>query len=113
MIRTQQEYKRAMTQIAREREMLEVNRKALAKQGFNRDKIERSLASMIGIHLGYVEEVKVYQEAKKGHIIPVTNLTQIGRTLIALRIASGWNQRQLAKSRRRQNHHRLSILLHQ
>ena len=47
-------------------------------------------------HEGMIEEVEWYERVKRGDIATISQLTRVGRILIALRIASGLSQKELA-----------------
>lgn len=51
---------------------------------------------MKSFHLQLVEEVQSYERLKRGDLDEIMNLHGIGRALVALRIALGLTQRELA-----------------
>ena len=50
----------------------------------------------MSFHLQLREEVEWYESVRRGEFQAVTSLQDIGRLLIALRIASGMSQRDMA-----------------
>ena len=57
----------------------------------------RSLAPMIAFYQQLIEERMWYENVKRKKLNIISNLNEIGRLLIALRIASGLTQKDLAK----------------
>jgi DNA-binding XRE family transcriptional regulator len=97
MIRNEAEYKEAVQRLTDERTRLEAHRLALAKAGLNKAEIKRAMDPLRSFHLQLEEEVEAYERLKRGDLGELENLHGLGRTLVALRIALGLTQRQLAE----------------
>lgn len=97
MIRTQQEYEEALRRHQRDREVIEMQQQELSQQGFTEEEIARVMEPLLTFRDQLTEEIFWYEGVQRHTIPPTKRLTEIGRLLIAARIASGLNQRQLAK----------------
>ncbi len=97
MIRTDREYNKLIKQMAQKKELIAKQRKTLAIQGLSGKEIEKALAPTISFSNQFVEELEFYRKLKKGVLPPVDSFESIGRALMALRIAKGLTQRELAQ----------------
>ena len=79
MIRNEREYKQALSRLENDRKVLEAQRRALAESGLSE------------------EEVEWYERVRRREFAVFHDVRDIGRTLIALRIANGMSQRELAE----------------
>ena len=61
------------------------------------DEIKRVIDPMESFHLQLKEEVESYERLKRGEFDELENLRGLGHLLIALRIAQGISQRELAR----------------
>lgn len=96
MIRNETEYKEAVARLKAERERLDEHRRRLKDTGLSVDEIKRVVDPMESFHLQLVEEVESYERLKRGEFGELYNLRGLGHMLIALRIARGLSQRELA-----------------
>lgn len=97
MIRNEGEYKEAVHRLGEERKRLASQRAALAKAGLSKTEIKRAMDPFRSFHLQLAEEVEAYERLKRGDLGELLNLHGLGRTLVALRIALGLTQRELAQ----------------
>lgn len=97
MIRSETEYKGAVTRLADERTRLDEQRARLQQTGLSEDEIKRVADPMESFHLQLKEEVESYERLKRGEFEELENLRGFGHLLISLRIAKGISQRELAK----------------
>lgn len=97
MIRNEAEYKEAAQRLEDERKRLSDHRVALTKAGLSKTEIKRVMDPLRSFHLQLEEEVAAYERLKRGDLGELENLHGLGRTLVALRIALGLTQRQLAE----------------
>lgn len=97
MIRNEAEYQEASARLAQERKRLAEHRARLTQTGLAEDEIQRVIDPMESFHLQLEEEVESYEKLKRGEFEEVENLHGLGRLLIALRIAQGISQRELAR----------------
>lgn len=96
MIRNESEYQEAVRRLQEERERLNDHKQRLENMGLAEDEVKRAIDPLRSFHAQLGEEVESYERLKRGDIAELTNLHGIGHTLIALRIARGITQRELA-----------------
>lgn len=96
MIRNETEYQQAVARIDAERIRLQEHSQAWKAQGFSEAQILKLRQPLESFHLQLVEEVESYERLKRGQFDDLLNLHGLGQTLIGLRIARGFTQRQLA-----------------
>src|SRR5689334_13516193 len=72
-------------------------RQQLRALGMDDHEIERAMQPVVSFHEQLKEEVETYERILRGDVRPIENLSEIGRLLIALRIAAGLSQRDLAQ----------------
>lgn len=97
MIRNEREYKEALSRLEKDRKVLEAQRRALAATGMSEEEVERGLGPMLSFHAQLEEEVEWYERVRRREFAVSHDVRDIGRTLIALRIANGLSQRELAE----------------
>ena len=97
MIRNETEYKEAVASLAEERNRLGEHRSRLKESGLTDDEIKRVIDPMESFHLQLKEEVESYERLKRGEFDELVNFRGFGHLLIALRIAQGLSQRDLAR----------------
>jgi DNA-binding XRE family transcriptional regulator len=96
MIKTDAAYNAAVRRLKDDRAHLEAKRKALFSEGLSSEQVDRVLEPETSFFLQLHEEVEWYESVRRGDFQAATNLQDVGRLLIALRIASGLSQRELA-----------------
>lgn len=97
MIRNEAEYKEAVKRLEAERKRLSEHKARLQKAGLTPAQSKHALDPMKSFHLQLAEEVESYERLKRGDIGELKNLHGLGRALVAVRIARGLTQRELAK----------------
>ncbi len=97
MIRNESEYQEATRRQREELERLDLHRGRLVAAGLTADEVERALDPLRSFHLQLAEEIESYERLRRGDLGELVNLHGLGRTLIALRIARGLTQRELAE----------------
>jgi hypothetical protein len=97
MIRSEAEYQEAVARLAEERRRLGEQRKRLRAMGLSEAEVKRGVDPMLAFHLRLAEEVESYERLRRGELGELWNLHGLGRTLVALRIARGLTQRELAE----------------
>lgn len=97
MIRNENEYQEAVRRLGEERERLVEQRKRLEEMGLAAEEVKRVLDPLSSFHEQLAEEVESYERLKRGEMGELRNLHGLGRTLVALRIALGITQRELAE----------------
>jgi ribosome-binding protein aMBF1 (putative translation factor) len=96
MIRNETEYTQAVRRIGEERERLAEHEARLAAMKLRPAEVKRALDPLRSFHDQLVEEVESYERLKRGDLAEVMNLHGLGQALVALRIALGLSQRELA-----------------
>jgi ribosome-binding protein aMBF1 (putative translation factor) len=97
MIRNDNEYREAVARLTAEQQRLTEHRKRLRAAGLSADEVRRVIDPMESFHLQLREEVVAYERLKRGEFDEMDNLRGLGQMLIALRIAQGVSQRELAR----------------
>ncbi len=97
MIRSESEYKEAVQRLAEEKKRLTEHRARLKEAGLSKEEIKRVIDPMESFHLQLREEVESYERLKRQEFDELDNLLGLGHLLIALRIAQGISQRELAR----------------
>jgi DNA-directed RNA polymerase specialized sigma subunit len=97
MIKTESEYVKAVKKIEEERSRIEAEQARLAKEGVPEDLIHLAIDPLASFAMQLEEEVRFYEDIKRGVFPKVHNLSGLGRLLIALRINRGIQQKELAK----------------
>jgi ribosome-binding protein aMBF1 (putative translation factor) len=97
MIRNENEYQEAVRRLRDEQERLAKHRAHLEEMGLGADEVKRAIDPLRAFHEQLVEEVESYERLKRGDISELLNLHGLGHALVALRIALGMTQRQLAE----------------
>ena len=96
MIRTHAEYQNALERLAKDREVLAAEEQHYRDVGLSNDEVERALEPHRCFHEQLREEVAWYESVRRGDPQCIESLQYIGRILIAMRIAAGLSQRELA-----------------
>jgi ribosome-binding protein aMBF1 (putative translation factor) len=97
MIRNDTEYQEASVRLNDERKRLIDLATRLKETGLNDEEIKRVVDPLESFHLQLKEEVESYERLKRGEFEELENLRGLGNVLIAVRIAQGLSQRDLAK----------------
>ncbi len=97
MIRSDKEYQEAVRRLDEERKRLVEHRKRLKDMGLAAGEVKRALDPLRSFHEQLAEDVESYERLKHGEVGEIRNLHGLGTTLIALRVALGLTQRELAE----------------
>lgn len=97
VIRNKTEYREAVRRLGEEETRLAEHEARLKETGLGPDELSRALDPFRSFHLLLVEEIEDYECLKRGDFGEIVNLHGLGRTLVALRIALGVTQRELAE----------------
>jgi DNA-directed RNA polymerase specialized sigma subunit len=97
MIRNESEYQEAVERLKAESIRLKEQQAKLQEMGLARDEIKRAVAPVRSFHEQLKEEVASYERLLRGEFDEIRNFDGMGRLLIALRIAQGLTQRELAE----------------
>lgn len=97
MIRNELEYQEAVQRMTEEATRIKGERVKLQEMKYSKEEIKRALDPVRSFHQQLKEEVKSYERLKRGEFEELHNFEGVGRLLIALRIAKGVSQRELAE----------------
>jgi ribosome-binding protein aMBF1 (putative translation factor) len=97
MIKTETEYQECLRRLKQDLEVIEAQRRELSQMSLTAEEIERALEPAYSFHEQLKEEVEWYERVQRRDFQPVQNLRGLGQLLIALRIASGVKQAELAR----------------
>jgi hypothetical protein len=97
MIRTEREYEEASRRLQEARDFAERQRASLEGTGLSPEHVDLAMSPLLAFQEQIQGEMAWYERARQGEIRPVPKLTDIGLALIALRLARGLAQRQLAE----------------
>ena len=97
MIRNESEYQEAVKRLAEESERLSRQKAQLQSMDLSKEEIKRVLDPVRSFHAQLKEEVGSYERLKRGEFDELHNFQGVGRLLVALRIAKGISQRELAE----------------
>ncbi len=96
MIRSEPEYQRARTRLEEDQEVIEAQKKVFLEQGLTDEEAEKALEPMISFRAQLEDEVSWYERVRRRDFGVLENLSALGTTLMALRIANGFSQKELA-----------------
>src|SRR5438105_3871232 len=97
MIRNEMEYQDALRRLQEGKSHLKAQEGELEKLGLPKAEVRRGIAPLRCFHDQLREEVQSYERLRRGDRKELANYRNLGQLLIALRIASGVSQRQLAE----------------
>ena len=97
MIRNESEYQHASARLAEERNRLAEHRARLKETGMSDEEIKRVIDPMASFHLQLKEEVESYERLKRGNLTNWRTFEGSDTCSIAVRIAQGISQRELAR----------------
>ncbi len=96
MLRTEKEYQLAKKQLSKVDELLGAQREKFKAEGFAPEEIDNLMAPSLTFAKQSQEDVDFYEKLENGDIPPVSAFSSAGQLLVALRIAKGITQRDLA-----------------
>lgn len=97
MIRTDSEYRRALSRLSDETDTLRRQREALAEAGLSSSEVDRAMEPLFSFREQLQDEVDAYNQMRHGDLGVISSLRGIGRWLIGARIARGLSQSDLAE----------------
>lgn len=98
MIRTHAEYEAARKRLESDVNVMAEQQRRLAGLGLKSEEVHRAMEPARSFHEQLVEEIDAYECMTRGEITPISDLQEIGRILVGLRIARGLSQRKLAEA---------------
>jgi len=96
MIRNEGEYQEAVRRLQDEHARLNDHKAHLEGMGLSPEEVKRAIDPLRSFHDQLGEEVESYERLKRGDMAEMMNLHGLGHALVALRIALGLTQRDLA-----------------
>ncbi len=97
MIRNEQEYQEVLGRLKQDEDLIALQTKQLQEAGLSPEQVQRALEPMISFNEQLKEEVEWYNKVKRRDFGTIRNMVDVGKYLIALRIANGISQRELAQ----------------
>ncbi len=97
MIRNEHEYQEACRRRTQDREVISAQRSAFENAGFRPEEVERGLEPLLSFQAQLDEEITWYENVRRRNFPAIHRLTDMGQLLIAIRIANGLSQRELAE----------------
>ena len=97
MIKTDKDYRECLQKLEQDIEFIEKQREALKEQQLTEAEIETALEPHYTFYEQLKDEVRWYERIQRRDFGDISNLTDLGRILIALRIVNGISQRELAE----------------
>ena len=97
MIRSEKEYREAVERLRQDEEVLALQKEKLEGLGLSEEEVRRALEPMISFSAQLDEEVEWYERVRRRDFGIIRDLSAVGTLLIALRIANGLSQRELAE----------------
>ena len=97
MIRNEAEYQNASARLREGQVRLAEHRARLEAAGMSKEEVKWAIDPIESFHLQLKEEVESYERLKRGEFDELENLRGLGHLLVALRIAQGVSQRELAR----------------
>jgi transcriptional regulator with XRE-family HTH domain len=97
MIRSESEYRDAVSRSAKAAERLVQHSRELSEKGLSPGEIENNVALMVGLQEDLQDDIRRYEKYREGDLTGLKSLREIGDLLIAARIARGLSQRDLSE----------------
>ena len=98
MIRSEKEYREAVERLRQDEEVLALQKEKLEGLGLSEEEeVRRALEPMLLFRAQLEEEVEWYERVRRRDFAIIRDLSTVGTLLIALRIANGLSQRELAE----------------
>jgi ribosome-binding protein aMBF1 (putative translation factor) len=96
MIKTEPEYQECLKRLKQDQAFIAKQRADLKKMGLSSAQIEKALEPLHSFHDQLQEEAEWYERVQRRDFQPIRNLNGLGQLLIAVRIATGLSQKELA-----------------
>jgi DNA-directed RNA polymerase specialized sigma subunit len=97
VIRSEKEYREAVERLRKDEEVLALQKEKLEGLGLSEEEVRRALDPMLSFRAQLEEEVGWYESVRRRDFGIIRDLSAVGTLLIALRIANGLSQRELAE----------------
>lgn len=97
MIRNENEYQEALSRLKQDKEVITQQKKQLEEMGLSSEQLKNVLDPMLSFHEQLKEEVEWYERVQRREFGTIKNMADVGKYLIALRIANNITQVELAE----------------
>jgi DNA-binding XRE family transcriptional regulator len=97
VIRSEKEYREALERLRKDEEVLALQKEKLEGLGLSEEEVRRALEPMLSFRAQLEEEVEWFERVRRRDFGVTRDLSAVGTLLIALRIANGLSQRELAE----------------
>ncbi len=97
MIKTEAEYQECLKRLEEDRKIIRAQQEKLEELNLSQDQIELAMDPVLSFNAQLKEEVEWYERVKRRDFGVFNQLTEVGPLLVALRIANGISQAELAK----------------
>ena len=97
MIRSEKEYREAVERLGKDEEVLALQKEKLEGLGLSEVEVYRALEPMLSFRARLEEEVEWYERVRRRDFGVIRDLSAVGTLLIAVRIANGLSQKELAE----------------
>jgi DNA-directed RNA polymerase specialized sigma subunit len=97
VIRSEKEYREAVERLRQDEEVLALQKEKVEGLGLSEEEVRRALEPMLSFRAQLEEEVEWYERVRRRDFGIIRDLSAVGTLLIALRIANGLSQRELAE----------------
>ncbi len=97
MIRSEREYKEALEQLEQDEGVIALQKENFEGLGLSEEEVRRALEPMLSFRIQLEEEAEWYERVRRRNFGVIRDLSAVGTLLIALRIANGLNQKELAE----------------
>jgi hypothetical protein len=97
VIRSEKEYREAVERLRQDEEVLALQKEKLEELALSEEEVRRALEPMLSFRAQLEEEVGWYERVRRRDFGIIRDLSAVGTLLIALRIANGLSQRELAE----------------
>jgi DNA-directed RNA polymerase specialized sigma subunit len=97
VIRSEKEYREAVERLRKDEEVLTLQREKLEGLGLAEEEVHRALEPMLSFHAQLEEEIEWYERVRRRDFGVIRDLSAVGTLLIAMRIANGLSQKELAE----------------
>lgn len=97
MIKTEAEYQECLKRLEEDRKVINMQREKLEELKLSSEQIEIAMEPVLSFNAQLKEEVEWYERVRRRDFGLFNQLTEIGPLLVALRIANGMTQAELAK----------------
>ncbi len=101
MIRNETEYQEALSRLKRDKDVIQQQQRQLESLELSKSEIKTAMSPVLSFHEQLKEEVEWYERVKRGEFDTINSMSDMGKYLIALRIANNITQTELA--------HRLNV----